>query len=87
MFFFSDVDGVLKRVCDDIQLKGGVNAELTLSCSWCLNSFTHLVDANLKACFVPRNHDPDSDREVELYESDIDTEFYKDCQIDEGTTG
>ena len=76
------VSGRLSRLDDDFYLNGNVNTELNLKCSRCLDPLVHPVDGKLKTHFMPPIHDSNINGEVELHLSDIDTETYKEKQID-----
>ncbi|MCH8158218.1 MAG: DUF177 domain-containing protein [Nitrospinae bacterium] len=76
------VRGRLTRFSEEVFLTGRVSTELTLSCSRCLEPFSHPVENKLKAHFVPLGKDSASSGEVELHSADIDTELYEEGRID-----
>jgi len=68
---------------DQFRLVGGVKSRLELSCSRCLEAFTHPVDASFEVRYQPRSANAgEGEREVE--DDDLSTAFYENDEIDLG---
>jgi uncharacterized protein len=76
------ISGSLTRVGDDFYLNGKVRTDVISSCSRCLEKLSYPINSDLKSHFLPSDVGYISPGEVEIYESDIDTEVYKNKEID-----
>jgi len=74
-------DVVVKKVGDEIWIKGAFTAGLSFVCSRCLTPFEFLVDSAFDLVFLPEELEEAKD---ELEEDDIDKGFYYGGSIDLG---
>jgi uncharacterized protein len=75
-----DIDG---QETGRYRLSGRLTAELELTCSRCLESFTTPVATDFDLSYVPRAENA-GEGELEVEEDDLSTAFYADDQIDLG---
>lgn len=66
---------------DRFRLVGGVQAQLSLTCSRCLEPFAMPVDAPIDLRYEPRRTEL-AERETEVGAEDFSTAYYDDHQID-----
>lgn len=71
----------LERHGHDILVRGHLEGALTLSCSRCLNPFSHPVAADFDLLLAPGPMSVD-DKEVELSRDDLDLDFYEGELVD-----
>lgn len=74
-------DVLVKKVGDEILIKGQVTAGLSFVCSRCLTPFEFLVDSAFDLVFLPEEIEEAKD---ELEEDDIDKGFYYGGSLDLG---
>jgi uncharacterized protein len=72
-------DMTLKKMGDDVWVKGRMTTRLSIVCSRCLTSFGFPVDSKFDLIFLPED---DHTLKDELADEDIDQLFYKNQQID-----
>lgn len=70
---------VIRRIGDEVMIKGRLTARLNFCCSRCLSPYEYPVSASFDLVYLPE--DLDIMRE-ELDEDDIDTVFYRDRRLD-----
>lgn len=76
------VKGTLARVETDVYLRGEATTGLTLICSRCLAPVKYPVRCKVSAQFVPHVPSRKLVKEVELEETDLETEYYVENKID-----
>jgi uncharacterized protein len=69
---------VVRRIGEEIWIKGKLAARLSLICSRCLNPFEYPVDASFDLVYLPEELEMMND---ELAEDDLGRGFYQDNQI------
>ena len=72
-------DLTLKKMADDVWIKGRVTTRLSIVCSRCLTPFDFPVGSKFDLIFLPED---DHALKDELTDEDIDQLFYKNHQID-----
>ncbi|MEJ2696405.1 MAG: DUF177 domain-containing protein [Candidatus Sulfobium sp.] len=79
---FSPVFGHLEvnRTGDEIEVRGGLHAELGLRCSRCLKDFERRIDIPVSAVYLPVE-DSSAGRHA-LRDDEMDTGFYKGEELD-----
>jgi uncharacterized protein len=70
---------VVRRIGEEIWIKGKLTARLSFVCSRCLSPFEYPVDAAFDLVYLPEELDMMKD---ELDEEDLGRGFYQDNQID-----
>jgi len=70
---------VIRRIGDDVMVKGRLTARLSFNCSRCLNPYEYPVSASFDLVFLPEDLDAVKD---ELEEDDIDCIYYRDGRLD-----
>jgi uncharacterized protein len=73
------VDVVIRRIGDEVRVKGRLTARLSFVCSRCLSPYEYPVDAPFDLIFLPEEMNAVTD---ELDEDDIDCVFYRDRRLD-----
>ena len=76
------VNGKLTRIEKDIYFAGHLQASLQVECTRCLKPFLLLVKNKVQVHFIPRVKEKSSGAEVEIKETDIEQEIYKDDRVD-----
>ena len=76
------VNGKLTRIEQDIYFAGHLQASLQVDCTRCLKSFPLLVKNKIQVHFIPQVKEKSSGTEVEIKETDIDQEIYKEGRVD-----
>jgi len=76
------VCGKLTKIEREVCFTGYVEAPILVTCTRCLKQFPLLVKNKLQAHFVPREKQSSSGSEVEISETDIEKEIYKEDRID-----
>lgn len=72
-------DAVVKKVGDEVSIKGRITANMSFVCSRCLTPFEFPVDSAFDLVFLPEELEEARD---ELEEDDIDKGFYCGGSID-----
>jgi len=76
------VNGKFKRVGEDVYFSGEIGTLLKVICTRCLKLFSLPVRNKIKVHFVPSMEELSPGCEVEVKESDIEKEVYKEGRID-----
>ena len=76
------VNGKLTRIEQDIYFAGHLQASLQVDCTRCLKPFPLLVKNKIQVHFIPRVKEKSSGAEVEIKETDIEQEIYKEDRVD-----
>ena len=74
-------DVIVRKVGDDVWIKGRLTARLSFICSRCLNPYEFPVDSTFDLVYLPEELDL---MKEELEEDDLGQDFYHDNQIDLG---
>jgi len=69
---------VVRRIGEEVWIKGKLAARLSLICSRCLNPFEYPVDASFDLVYLPEELEMMND---ELAEDDLGRGFYQDNQV------
>jgi uncharacterized protein len=69
----------VRRVDEELWIKGRVTTRLSCTCSRCLTAFEFPVDSRFDLVFVPQEY---QEFKEELDDADVDQLFYRDRQID-----
>lgn len=77
------IDLVIRRDETTFHLVGRIEGILDLSCSRCLEHFSWPVGLDIDMLFLPESENSD-EGDVRIEESDVNTAFYRDEQIDLG---
>jgi uncharacterized protein len=72
-------DVVIRKIGDEVMIKGTLTARLSFVCSRCLSPYDYPVDASFDLVFLPEDLDTIKD---ELDEDDIDRTFYRHRRLD-----
>jgi uncharacterized protein len=72
---------IVTKTGDNLWLRGPVHADLSLSCSRCLESFAYSIDSELSIELMPKEAEP-SGSEVELKNDELDIYYYEGDEID-----
>ena len=72
-------DVLVRRVGDEVWIKGQLTARLSFICSRCLNPFEFPVDSKFDLVYLPEELDMMKD---ELEEEDLDRASFRDSQLD-----
>ena len=70
---------IVRKVGDEIWIKGRLTARLSFVCSRCLSPYEYSVDSTFDLVYLPEELDLMKD---ELEEDDLGQVFYRDNQID-----
>ena len=76
------VNGKLTRIEQDIFFSGQLQASLQVDCTRCLKPFPLVVKNKMQVHFIPRAKEQSSGAEVEVKETDIEQEIYKEDRVD-----
>ena len=76
------VCGKLTKIEREVCFAGYVEAPLLVTCTRCLKRFSLQVKNKVQAHFVPREKQYSHGSEVEISETDIEKEIYKEDRID-----
>ena len=76
------VTGKLTRREEDIYFVGHLQASLQVDCTRCLKPYPLMVKNKLKVHFIPREKEQSSRTEVEIKETDIEQQIYKEDRVD-----
>jgi uncharacterized protein len=71
-------DVLIRRIGDEIWIKGRLTARLSFICSRCLSPFEFPVDSNFDLVYLPEELDMMKD---ELEEKDMDRGYFRDNQL------
>jgi uncharacterized protein len=72
-------DVAIRRLGDEVRVKGRLTARLSFVCSRCLTPYEYPVDASFDLVFLPEEMDVTRE---ELDEDDIDSVFYRGRRLD-----
>lgn len=72
-------DVMVRKVGEEVAVKGRISARLSIPCSRCLTSFEHSVDSAFDLIFLPEEL---GDTKEELNEEDLDRGTYDDRTLD-----
>jgi len=72
-------DLFIRRMTEEVWIKGRVTARLNIACSRCLAAFEFPVDSRFDVVFLPQEY---QELKESLEDEDIDQLFYRDPQID-----
>ena len=76
------VNGKLTRIERDIFFAGDLQASLQVACTRCLKPYSLNVKNKIQVHFIPRAKEQSPGTEVEVKETDIEQEIYKEGRVD-----
>ena len=75
------LNGTIRKWENDVFLSGDISTTWSGECVRCLEPVEREVLTNITAKFAPHSDSPEPGSETELYESDIDVEYYNGNEI------